>query len=728
MTGKIPAPKRRASKPGKAAKKFTGIRIDIETRASTDIKFGSYKYVEDPDFAVLVICYQPIYVFAGGATKLGSVRTMDLSSYDERAWFRRVIAEPRFQKHAYNANFERIGLSKWYGLPAGMFLDPINWHCTAVRANVGGVFGRLDEVAKELRSPFRKDAAGKRLINFFSRPIPARSKHSCGCVKFHEMEAHPTEAAAFEAYCADDVLTEAGVAALMGDVPEHVQAEYEFDQRINDRGVRHFATLSRRAMEQVEVEKDRLMGELALMTGLDNPNSGPQFNGWLREPEQDFAMVSLDKAHREEALADPTIPKHVAKALVLKGQASLSSVTKHKAALNSRCGDGRIRGMLGFYGAHTGREAGRVMQPQNLPTLEASKADRMRLLRGEAGPDAPRIAKGTVRATLVPAPGHVFVVADENAIEARVLAGLAGEKWAQAEFRGAGKIYEATAEQMGFMNKVDLLAGLKSCGKCGDKDNCVYCAIRGKSKVSNLAFGYGGGAAALVTMGAEKAGIDCGNYREMHAAWKAAGMPGKFWEWNRDDHDYPELLRLRDLYREASPATKRFWKLCEAVWDRAALQGQPIRFGDNDVLAMVRDGKHNRMVLPSERSIWYRHARSFRSHDNPDRVERRMFRGKGKGAGHVWTETHGGKLTENVTQAVARDVLFDVMRKIEDETAKGWPGRLVLHVHDEVVLEVPVKQAQQVLDDTLGIMAEPPEWGQFLVVKGEGKIMERYGK
>lgn len=724
MTSKRPAPKRKRKATGK---KFIGIRIDIESRSSTDIKFGSYKYVEDPDFAVLVICYQPIYAFAGGAIKLGAVRTMDLTSYEERAWFRRVIAEPRFQKHAYNANFERVGLSKWYGLPNGTFLDPANWHCTAVRANVSGVFGRLDEVAKELRSPFRKDAAGKRLINFFSKPIPARSKHSCGCVKFHEMSAHLVEAAEFEAYCRDDVLTEAGVAALVPDPPPHVQTEYEMDQRINDRGVRHFASLARQAMAQVAVERDRLMGELGVLTGLDNPNSGPQFNGWLAEPEQDYVMVSLDKAHREEALADPMIPDHVAEALTLKGQASLSSVTKHKAGLNSRCADGRIRGMFGFYGAHTGREAGRVMQPQNLPRLEASKADRLRLLRGQAGPDAPRIAKGTVRASLVPAKGHVFVVADENAIEARVLAGLAGERWAQTEFKGLGKIYEATAEQMFGVDKLQLIEDLKRCDKCG-KTSCAACVTRGKGKVSNLALGYGGGAGALVTMGAESAGIDCGNYRELNAAWKAAGMPGKFHEWNRDDHDYPELIRLRDLYREASPATKRFWKLCEAAWDSAAIHGEPVRFGDNNVLAMVRDGRHNRLVMPSGRSIWYRSARSFTSKDRPDRIERRLFRGKGKGAGHVWTETHGGKLTENVTQAVARDVLFDLMLKIEALAAEGWPGRLVMHVHDEVVLEVPERQAQQVLDDTLGLMSVPPDWGQFLVVKGEGKIMERYGK
>jgi DNA polymerase len=279
------------------------------------------------------------------------------------------------------------------------------------------------------------------------------------------------------------------------------------------------------------------------------------------------------------------------------------------------------------------------------------------------------------------------------------------------------------------MDKVKLLAGLKACGKCGVVPGCIYCEIRGRGKVSNLALGYNGGAGALVTMGAEEAGIDIGNYAELHAEWTAMGKPGgKFWEWNRDLHDYPELLRLRDLYRAASPATVGFWKQCGRAWDVAALQGKTAKFGNGKVLSMMRDGRHNRLVLPSGRSIWYRFARSLVSDTNPDRVERRTFIGKSAGVGHVRTDTHGGKLTENVTQAVARDVLFDLMTRIEEKAAKGWPGRIVLHVHDEVVLEVPKASAEQVLADTIGMMAEPPAWGDFLVVKGEGSIMERYRK
>lgn len=713
--------------------KTLGIRIDIESRSGLPIKVGSYRYAEDPDFKVLIICYTPIRQHADGTVKLGKIRRLDLSStmqgYRERAQFFSIIQDPRFQKHAFNANFERIALSKWIGLPNGTYLDPENWHCTAIRANVHGVFGTLDDVARAVRSPIRKDARGKALIKFFCVPMSDRDQktalNTCGCERFHNPDAHPAEFTEFEAYCENDVLTEAVVANAFPDPPIEQQTEYEADQRINDRGVRHHRALSAAALEQVTVEAARLMGELKDLTGVDNPNSGPQMMGWLEE--QGYPMVSLDKAHRAEALEDPLIPDHVAEALVLKGAASLSSVSKHKAMLNTRCADGRIRGSLQYYGAHTGREAGRGFQPQNLPRYEAPKADRLRLIRGNAGADAPLIAKGTVRASLVPARGHVFVTADYNAIEARVLAGLCGETWAQEEFRGQGKIYEATAEQMGFMVKAQLLAGLAACDKCG-KDTCVYCVIRNKSKVSNLALGYAGGAGALVTMGAEGAGIDCGNYRDLNAEWKEAGKPGKFHEWERDRHDYPELLRIRDLYRDASPMTVRFWKLCAKAWDVAALNGKGARFGDGQVLAMVRDGRHNRLVLPSGRSIWYRFARSHQSDTDPDRVERRTFIGKGMGVGHVRTDTHGGKLTENVTQAVARDVLFDLLLRIEEKTAEGWPARTVLHVHDEVVLEVPTKHAEQVLADTVGMMSQPPEWGKFLVVKGEGKIMERYGK
>lgn len=710
----------------KTKRKFVGFRIDIETRSGTDIKFGAYRYAEDPAFKVLIVAYTPIWRYPGGAEKLGAVRRLDLMSGSAMAEFKRVLLDKRFQKHAFNANFERVCLSKWLGFPNGEFIDPENWHCSAVKANANGIFGTLDDVARAVRSPIAKDTAGKSLIKFFSVPISPRSRHTCGCVEYHDPTVHPVEFKQYEAYCERDVLAEAVVANAMADIPPKVQAEYEADQRINDRGFRHAKRLSLAAVAQVEVEKDRVMGELARLTGLDNPNSGPQFNGWL--VSQDYAMVSLDKAHRAEALGDPLIPEVVHEALLLKGMASMTSVTKHRAALNTRCTDGRIRGSLRFYGAHTGREAGRGIQPQNLPRYEAPRVDVKRLLAGTAGSDAPLIAKGTVRASIVPARGHVFVVPDYNAIEARVLGWLCGEQWVLDEFtKGQGKIYEATASTMFGVDKATLIEDLKRCGKCG-KPGCLPCELRARGKVSNLALGYAGGAGALVTMGAADAGIDCGNYKELNAEWKALGMPGKFHEWNRDAHDYPELIRLRDLYRDASPMTTRFWKLCAKAWDISANTGNGARFGNQQILAMVRDGKHNRLVMPSERSIWYRFAQAHADRDRPDRVDRRTFIGKSMGVGHVRTDTHGGKLTENVTQAVARDVLFDLIMKIEAKTAAGYPARCVLHVHDEVVLEVPEKHADQVLADTLGLMAVPPDWAPGLPVQGAGGIMERYGK
>lgn len=707
--------------------KTIGVRIDIESRSSTDVKFGAYRYAEDPDFDVLVCAYSPIRLYPGGATKLGSVRTLDLNDAKACAKFGSVLVDPRFQKHAFNANFERITLSKWSGLPHGQYIDPENWHCSAIRANVNGIFGTLDEVARAVRSPIAKDTEGKRLIRLFSIPDRKSGRFhdpvtpTCWCGSDHRADF-----VLFERYCKQDVVTEAMVANLVPDIPAEVQAEYEADQRINDRGFRHFRTLSLRAVEQVEIERDRLMSELKMLTGLDNPNSVKQFRGWVEE--QGYPMSSLAKAYREEALDDPMIPPIVMEALNLKGAASLSSVAKHKAALDTRCEDGRIRGSLRFYGAHTGREAGRGVQPQNLPRYEAPKADRLRLLQGTAGQDAPQIAKGTVRSSIVPAKGHVFVVLDENAIEARVLAALAGEKWAEDEFiHGAGAIYEATAATMFGVDKDALIKALKTCGKCG-KDTCSNCQLRSKGKVSNLALGYAGGAGALVTMGAEEAGLDIGNYKMLHREWEAEGKPGKFHEWERDRHDYPELINLRDKYREASPMTARFWKLCAKAWDVAALTGNGARFGQHQCLTMLRDGRNNRLLLPSGRSIWYRDARAHMDPDRPDRVDRRTFIGKSSGVGHARVDTHGGKLTENVTQAVARDVLFDLIMKIEAMTAKGWPGQLVLHVHDEVVIETPKQHADQVLADVKGLMDVPPTWMPFLAVRGAGGIMERYGK
>lgn len=707
-----------------------GMRIDIETRSGTDIKHGVYRYTEDPDFRVLIVSYSTIREYPGGATKLAPVKRVNLADTAACSGFQKLLVNPSYIKVAFNANFERVALSRWMGMKTGEYLDPANWYCSAVRANVNGIFGTLDEVARAVRSPINKDAKGKALIKMFSIPMNVRDQktadNSCGCQRFHDPAAHPQEFSDFESYCDTDVMTEAMVAATVPDIPDHVQREYEADQRINDRGIRHFKGLSEQAVAQVNVEKDRLMGELATLTGLDNPNSVQQFRGWL--DDQGYPMTSLAKAFREEALGDPDIPDHVREALILKGSASLSSVAKHKAALDTRSEDGRIRGSLRFYGAHTGREAGRGIQPQNLPRYEAPAKDRARLLRGTAGVDAPEIAKGSVRASLVPARGHVFAVADYNAIEARVLGWLAGETWVLDEFRtGAGKIYEATAATMFGADKTALIAALNQCGKCG---SCSACNTRSKGKVSNLALGYAGGAGALVTMGAEEAGLDIGNYKMLHREWEGLGRPGKFHEWERDRHDYPELLRLRDLYRDASPATVRFWKHSAQAWDLATLQGKGARFGNGGVLSMVRDGRNNRMVLPSGRSIWYRFAQCHleTNSQGDTRVDRRTFIGKGSGVGHVRTDTHGGVLTENVTQAVARDVLFDLIMKVEAMTARGWPGRIVIHVHDEVVVEAPARQADQCLADVLGLMSEPPAWAPGLPVKGAGSLMSRYGK
>lgn len=700
-----------------------GLRIDIETRSRFDLKkTGVYRYVECDDFKVLVISFSKIREYPDGTRKITKPERLDLTNKKAVKAFRKILRNPGFEKHAYNAAFERVALSAWMGMKPHTYLDPGNWHCTAVRANVNGVFGTLDEVARALRTPVKKDAVGRRLINLFSKP----DKKKGG--RFHDTGPcwcgadHTHDFGLFEDYCDNDVLTEAMVARSLPDVPVDIQRQYEMDQRINDRGIAHDLVLAEQAVAQVEAEKVRVMDDLRLLTGVENPNSPKQMNEWL--VTQGYPMASLDKEHREEAMDDPDIPYFVLQALKLKGQASLSSVAKHQAALNTRCSDGRIRGSLQFYGAHTGREAGRGIQPQNLPRYEAPDADRDLLRQGMAGVRAPEIAKGSVRASLVPAPGHVFVVLDYNAIEARTLGWAVGEKWVEAEFRGEGKIYEATAHMMFGVDKAALIASLKACGKCGA---CDACTTRGQGKVSNLALGYAGGAGALVTMGAASAGIDCGNYLDLNKEWKALGMPGKFHEWETQRHDYPELLRIRDLFRDASPATVSFWKQCGAAWDEAA-KGRSVRFGARGQFVMMRDGRHNRLVLPSGRSIWYRFARTIYDDNNPDRVDRRTFIGKSKNVGHTRVDTHGGKLTENINQALARDVLFDLMMKIEAKAAKGYPARLVLHVHDEVVLEVPKKEAQRVLDDVTKMMSTPPDWAPGLPVKGEGAIMERYGK
>lgn len=692
---------------------LTGIRIDIETRSRIDVKRGSYVYSECPDFQVLLVAYATERTAPDGSTVMGKPRLLDLGDPRKTKGFQALLGNPKIRKYAFNANFERICLSRWAGMPTGAYFDPESWHCTAVQANVNGVFGSLNEVAKALRSPVKKDPLGDRLIQMFSKPNPKTGE-------FFDPELRPEQFTQFGAYCERDVLTEATVASLLPPTPAALQELYAMDQRINDRGIGHHRELAAQAMRQVEAEKDRLMSVLKKLTGLDNPNSLPQLHRWLEE--QGYPMDALDKEHREIALADPDVPELVTKALTLKGKASLSSVTKHKAALATCSEDGRIRGSLQFYGAHTGREAGRGIQPQNLPRYQAPDEDIAKLVSGNAGKDAPRIAKGSVRASLIPAKGNVFVVTDYNSIEARMLGWLADEDWVNEVFRTDGKLYEATASTMFNVPKQDILDGLGKCGKC---ESCEWCQTRSKGKTSALGLGYAGGAGALVTMGAEASGIDIGNYKTLHQEWAKSGTKAKFHEWQPERHDYPELIRLRDLYREASPRTVSFWKQCALAWDRAALLGKPAGIGPKAHATMMRDGKHNRVILPSGRSIWYRFARAFAHEDNPSRIDRRIYIGKGKGVGQSRIDTHGGKLTENITQAAAVDVLFDLMLRLEQADS---PAKTVLHVHDEVVQEVPEKDAQNVLDETLRLMSISPPWAGGLILKGEGKIMERYGK
>ena len=693
--------------------KITGIRIDIETRSRASVKHGAYVYSECPDFRVLLLAYSVERSHEDGSRTIGAPRLLDLRDPKRVRSFQKLLADNSIRKYAFNANFERVCLSRWAGMPTGTYYDPASWYCTAIQANVNGVFGDLSEVAQALRSPMRKDVHGKRLINLFSVPNPETGS-------FTEPEQEPEQFAMFGDYCKQDVLTEAAVSALLPETPADLQERYAMDQRINDTGIRHRKKLATQAVRQVEVEKDRLMAVLRDLTGLDNPNSTQQMQRWVTE--QGYPMDSMDKESRAEAVADPDIPPVVAQALELKGAASLSSVAKHQAALNTRSRDGRIRGSLQFYGAHTGREAGRGIQPQNLPRYQAPAEDIKLLVSGNAGQDAPRIAKGSVRASLIPAKDHVFVVTDYNSIEARVLGWLAGEDWVNEVFRTDGKLYETTASTMFSVPKQDILDGLAKCGKC---ESCEWCKTRSKGKTSALALGYAGGAGALVTMGAEASGIDIGNYNILHREWEKSGSAAKFHEWQTDRHDYPELIKLRDLYRDASPRTVSFWKQCALAWDRAALKGRPAHIGPQAHTLMVRDGKHNRIILPSGRSIWYRFARSLAHKDNPDRIDRRIYTGKGAGRGQTRIDTHGGKLTENITQAASADVLFDLMARL---VAADLPAKIVLHVHDEVVQEVHERHAEDVLAETLSMMSVEPGWAGGLTLRGEGKIMEQYGK
>lgn len=644
------------------------LSIDIETFSGVDLKSaGVYRYAEDPEFKILLIAY---------AFDNGPVKVFDVASGEEIPDdFSRAITDKDVIKSAFNAAFERVCLETFYKVDI-----PIEqWECTMVLAANLGLPLSLEQVASVLKLPQQK-ADGKSLIRYFSMPCkPTRSNG----MRTRNMPENDFEKwQRFKDYCAQDVEVERAIREKLSffEIPTTEKQLYALDQRINDLGIRINRTLVRNAIKIDAEYRQSLHEEVTDITDIDNPNSVSQLKDWLAE-ETGEDTDSLNKQSIKDMI-EATDSDKVTRVLQIRQEMAKTSVKKYDAMLNSVCLDGRIRGLFQFYGANrTGRWAGRLVQVQNLPQNHIRDLDVARNLVKDGDGELLEMLYGNVPDTLsqlirtafIPETNHTFVVADFSAIEARVIAWLAGERWRIDVFNTHGKIYEASASQM-FKVPVD------SIKKGSD--------LRQKGKIAELALGYQGGTGALTTMGALRMGLKEEDLQPLVDAWRAAN---------------PAIVQLwADVNNAAAEAIRN---------DTVVYLKQGLVFEKRGAAMYVR--------LPSGRRLTY-----FRAKIGVNRYGSSCITYEGLNqTTKQWesVETYGGKLVENIVQAIARDCLAEAMLRLNSAQY-----RIVMHVHDEVVVEVPDNEAD--LERICSIMSEPISWAPGLPMRADGYVTPYYRK
>lgn len=646
------------------------LSIDIETRSGVDIgKTGLYRYAQDGEFAILLFAYK---------MDDNPVEIVDLENGEEIPPVIRVaLADAGVIKHAYNAAFE------WYCLNRAGYGTPLSqWRCTMIHGMYCGYPAGLDAAGKAVGLPQDKQklAAGKALIRYFC--TPCRPTKSNGGRRWNLPRHAPEKWALFKEYCRQDVVTENEILKRLGffPVPDTEEHLWQMDIRMNAFGVRVDTGLIEGALAIGDISTQELTEEAYRLTGLDNPNSPSQILEWLSS-RTGTDLPNLQKATVEEALRREDIPDNARRVLEIRQQMGKTSARKYAAMQAAKCGDDRIRGLTQFYGAsRTGRWAGRLVQMQNLPRnylktldyarnlVKARNYEGIRLLYG----NVPDTLSQLIRTAFIPSEGHKFVVADFSAIEARVIAWLAGEQWVNEVFATHGKIYEATASQM-FHVPIEKIV----------KGNPEY-ALRQKGKVATLALGYQGGPHALVSMGALDMGLTEGELPDIVQRWRNANP------------------RIRDLWYAVEEAALQTMFTAQPQGVRGLifrLEGDLV-FGQSFLTVQ----------LPSGRRLFY--PRPFLQENQFGKMAVH-YSALGQQS-HKWevTSTYGGKMTENIVQAVARDCLAEVLKRIENLGLQ-----VVFHVHDEVIIDAPVDVT---VEQICSLMAEPVPWAEGLVLKGAG--------
>ena len=641
------------------------LHLDIETYSFAPLpKCGVYRYCDAPDFEILLLSY---------AFDDAPVVTVDMACGETLPdAFLHALEDANILKIAHNAAFERVCFSKHLG----HWLDPAQWRCTMVMAWYQTLPGKLADVAVALNVTEKKMEEGKDLIRYFSMPCKA-TKTNGGRTRNLPQHA-PEKWATYKAYNAQDVETERAVykALLHHALPEHEWALYALDQRINDRGVRVDRLLVKNAMAVDLAFSQQAFQRAQELTGLENPGSVSQLKAWLAD--MDMPMESLAKRIVQEKAAEADgIVKEL---LELRLELSKTSVKKYESMARCICKDGRVHGLLQFGGAsRTFRWAGRLVQAQNLPQnhlpdlnlardiVRSGDEEQLELLFGSV----PNTLSELIRTAFIPRDGCRFIVADFSAIEARVLAWLAGEEWVLEEFRGKGKIYEATASRMFHIPQETIVKG---------HPNYEY---RQKGKQATLSCGYGGGVGALKAMGAK--------------------MPEE------------EMQPLVDAWRAANPHIVRFWNALGNAVSEVIEKHNSVRVGK--VMVYRKEG-HLLIRLPGGRDLCYLSPRFVTNRFGSRGIG---YLAASAGGKMELQETFGGKIAENCTQAIARDLLAHAMLNLE---AAGYP--IVFHVHDEAVMEVPIGQGS--VEEACRVMAIPPDWARDLPLRADGDEMTYYKK
>lgn len=656
------------------------LSIDLETFSSVPItKAGAYKYVQSPDFEILLMAYS----VDGKEPEI-----IDLAQGESiPQWLYDAILSPEYVKHAYNAGFEWYCLSRFYG-----FMLPVNqWRDTMLHGLYCGFTAGLEATGKAIGITAEKQklAIGKALIRYFC--VPCNPTISNGQRRRNLPKHDPAKWELFKTYCKGDVTTEMEIERRLSSfpVPDKVEKQWQTDLIINARGIAVDMDLVHGALKIGNDTRKKLMQEAVKITGLENPNSITQLSKWL-ETETDENVTNLQKDTVSALLENQLVSGDAERMLKIRQELGKTSTKKYDAIEACVCTDGRVRGLLQFYGANrTGRWAGRLIQTQNLPRTYLEQLDVARTAVKEQQADTLKFCFGSVNDTLsqlirtsfIASRGCKLVDADFSSIEARIISWLAQESWRLEVFRTHGRIYEASASQM-FDVPIDKIK----------KGNPEY-ALRQRGKVAELALGYQGGVGALITMGALKMGIPEEDLPDIVSRWRNTNQ------------------RIVELWYKVENAA------VSTIQNGSQETVNNLLFSREFDLANGLD--FMTITLPSGRKLYYAHptlsvnqwGRPSISYFGVNQTTKQ------------WTqvETYGGKLVENIVQAIARDCLAVAIERLE---AAGFP--VVFHIHDEVVIDCPENQAN--LDKVVKLMTQPISWAFDLPLNANGWVGDFYKK